>query len=507
MPNIVGELAETYTSVTRPVINQIVKHLIQVMRLPPDTAVEFFGATESQSQPQSTLTEGVQNKFPFYGKVSVEANEQYIEDRTLTTAVKKYNDLQYFQDGALAVQIKPVYVACEVTLSFRFRAKDRTTSERWRDELRVRSSQGRAELLHEFDYHLNVPKEFLVILHEIHRLRENVAGYGESLTDWLKAGLTKRATTLTTQAGTHPVLTIAEHQVGIIGWFEFISQPESGAKAGEGSPWETGFDYKFQYDKPVASVMNYPIIIHNQLLGPEYRQSEPVYQLINRARRPSNERGLMDYFSELYKTKAQPLADNRLPDWDDWVPESENPNFSSLLTMLVGVGDDPTELINLNELDEYELTPKMLEFIKTEWRWMTSIYQSVFYVSLYKWNRPVPDTSVTLDTLGNFVSKIPLSERDAWHVRISMVNELSLLSKEALDRLRKNGELCLEIIRALYPTVKLPELIGGQLVGWDDLINIIGGQNDNVSIRTRFANRRTFKTVGTFGIIAKKVIS
>lgn len=117
MPNIVVELPETYNSITRPAIVQVARQLIEIMRLPADTGFEFFGDAESQFQPQTTLTDnGIQNKFPFSGRVNIEADEQYIEDRTLTTAVKKDNVQFVFYDQKLDVFVKPVYVSCEVTI-------------------------------------------------------------------------------------------------------------------------------------------------------------------------------------------------------------------------------------------------------------------------------------------------------------------------------------------------------------------------------------------------------
>lgn len=500
MPNIVVELPETYSSITRPAITQVAKQLIDIMRLPPDTGFEFFGMAEAQFQPQTTLTDnGIQNKFPFNGRVNIEADEQYIEDRTLTSAVKKDNVQFVFYDQRLDVFVKPVYVSCEVTISFRYRAQDRTQAEKWRDEFRVRSSQGRAELLHEIDYHYPIPDSIALILYQIHEMREAVAGYGETLEQWVQEHISARATTLRTQAGTQPLLAIAERQASIVGGFNFVAQPEKGSKAAEGAPWETGFDYTFMYDKVVAVMAHYPIVIHNQMVDEKFRPTVPVYELANRARRPSNERFLMDYYTRLYKERVQPLARNRIPAIDDWMANWTPPRTSPVLELLLGVDEnDPRDMVNLHNLGDFEFSPATLKFLIKEAPWISKYTQSVFNFQLYRWDKPMPDKSVLMDAALNVRSSYDLTLRDVQHLRLCLVTDLSILTKEAIDRIRTDPDFAIELIKTLYPRIdpdKIP-VIGGKVIPGEWIWEVINkGKRDQ---------SRRFFTVGATGIIARK---
>lgn len=498
MPNIVVELPETYSSITRPAIIQVAKQLVEIMRLPPDTGFEFFGMAEAQFQPQTTLSDnGIQNKFPFTGRISIEADEQYIEDRTLTTAVKKDNVQFVFYDQHLDVFVKPVYVSCEVTISFRYRAPDRTQAERWRDEFRVRSSQGRAELLHELDYHYPIPDAISLILYQIHTMREAVAGYGETLEKWVQDHISARATTLTTQAGTQPLLAIAERQASIVGGFNFVAQPEKGAKTGESAPWETGFDYTFLYDKVVAVMAHYPVVIHNQMVDERFRPSVPVYELANRARRPSNERFLYDYYTRLYKERLQPLARNRIPKFDDWMPNWVAPRTSPVLEVLLGVDpEDGFDLVSLKQLGDFEFSAAALNFFKKEAPFISKYGHSVFHFQLYRWDKPMPDGSVLMDVDLNVRSSYELTLRDVQHLRLCLVTDLSILTKDAIDRIRKDPPFCIELIKTLYPKAPVPPVIGGVVVPGDWLWDLINkGRRDQ--------SRRMF-TVGATSIIVRK---
>ncbi|MNM41707.1 hypothetical protein D3C81_525300 [compost metagenome] len=501
MPNIVVELPETYNSQTRPAIVQVAKQLIDIMRLPADTGFEFFGTPEAQFQPQSTVTDnGIQNKFPFTGRVNIEADEEYLEDRTLTTAVKRPNVQFIFYDQKLDVYVKPIYVLCEVKITFRYRAPDRTQAERWRDEFRVRSSQGRAEILHALDYHYPVPDVVALMLHEIYTMREAVAGYGDTLEEWVKNHITGRATALTTLAGTQALMAIAERQVGIVGGFDFVAQPEKGQKAGEGAPWECGFDYTFQYDKVVGIAYHHPVAIHNQLIDPKFRPAKPVYELANQARRPSDDRFGYDYFTNLYKQQAQPLAGNRIPVFDDWLPTMVPPRTSSMLDILIGVGDDPRELVNVNELGDFEFSDATLRFLRKEWPYINKLFHSIFHFALYRWDKPMEDGTVVMDADGNLRSTIDLDPRNLYHLRLTMVNDLRFLTKDAIDRIRKDGEFCIEVIETLYPKKKpLPPLVGGIVFPGDWLQDLIN--------KSRIDQTRRMFTVGTTAIIAKRKIT
>ena len=102
MPNIVSEIPETYNSVTRPVCVQMIKDLVAYMGLPKDTGIDYYGATEAQYQSASPMDPTAENKYGFTGRVYVEVDEEYIEERTLTTAVRKPNEQFIFSDPALS---------------------------------------------------------------------------------------------------------------------------------------------------------------------------------------------------------------------------------------------------------------------------------------------------------------------------------------------------------------------------------------------------------------------
>ena len=454
MPSVVVEIPDTYNAITRPVIIEVARNLMEVMGLPNDTSLQFLGASDSGIQPGSTLTKPKENNsFPHTNKITIEASEQYIEDRVLATAVKRKENKVFFIDPELRVSLYPVYVGTEITLSVRFRAQDRVTAERWRDEFRIRTSQGRGELLHNLNYNYGIPPQYLTILSEIHTLRENVAGYGEDIQTWVRKCITNKVTKLTTQAGTEPTLVIGEQQVGVLGWFEFVANPETGAKAGEGGAWETGFDYKFVYDKVIATAFNYPLTVHNQLLDERLRPHKAVYDLVQEYRAPSLTGHVTEQYNKIFKDERKTgLGGVSIPDFDEWVPKYVQPFTTTILSALMVVDlDDPKNLLNLGELGDFQLDPDILTFMSGEAKYMNLTNQSIFHVSLFNWEYPLNDTSITVDENLNVTSRLNLNPRNQYHFRLALSSDFTVLSKGAIERLRNNPDAFFEIIKILDP--------------------------------------------------------
>jgi len=475
----------------------MVKDLVAYMGLPEQTAIDYYGVTESQYQASSTIDTTPNNKYGFVGRVFVEVEEDYIEERTLTTAVRKPNEQFIFHDPAIGVVIKPVYVRTEVAITFRYRAPDRTSALRWRDRMRLKVAEGQQELLHEFDYHYPLPQAELIILREIWRLREEDFGYGDSLKDYLRKHFSPRVVSVTNQVGGGALLSMAERQVGVVGWFDFMAQPDKGQAASDGAPWEIGFEYRFQYDKPVACAMRYPIVIHNQIISSKFRQEKLTYELSSISRRPNSERRSLDKFTRLYTDANYPFKGIRIPEYDDWNGTMQFKHMHEILTVLMGVNiEDPRELFSLKELGTHEFSAPILKYLVSEHRYLAIPLQSVFTIHLFQGDSRMDETVLEIDADLNVRTTVDLDPRRMYHVVITIA-DLKSLSAQALERLRHFGEAALDIIRVLYPNNTLkPEdtkLLGGSLLPRKTVEKVL-----NLTSR-----QSVMKTVGSYSIIVK----
>jgi hypothetical protein len=111
--------------------------------------------------------------------MSLVVTEEYLADRMLVNVAFRPENNFVFRDDRLDTSICPMYSSTRVTISFKYRAKDKTEAIRWRDDIRNRTSMNREHFLHDITYHYLVPLEQIVILKEIHRMREAGAPDGE----------------------------------------------------------------------------------------------------------------------------------------------------------------------------------------------------------------------------------------------------------------------------------------------------------------------------------------
>lgn len=512
MPKITLTVPETQESVTRPIIYTVTRNLFQAMQIPPDTKIFYPGDIERGMQPGSELTQtpGV-NSLSFTNKLTVEVDENYDVDNVLATSVNRPENLIVFRDDLLETIIKPVYSNTDITINFKYRAIDKTTAIRWRDDLRMRTSMMEGSILniHDLSYHYLIPEEYFVILKEIHRCRETVDGYGDEYDKYLQEHLSTKASKLTTLAGTQEAWGVSETQMRVIGYFDFEGFPEAGSKEDDGDTWTISFSYKFKYEKPIACVMMYPLMIHNQLLSPKFRPSIADierYDSVNRYAHKYTLSGEAFKFFESHSKIPNTTPGVAIPAFDEFIPSDIPISTLRVFTALVNIDtDNPNFLLSFKDLGKnYQLHPAILRFMVGEAPFMArKLGLSIFNLSLYR-NIYIVNDYLTVDSDLNVNAIGPLSLRNYYHIRLSVVTDLSLLSKDALDRLRNNGDALKIILEYLDPdAADKIKILYDNYVTKQNLNDIIDYLNKATMSQGDWQHRG-FNTVETLFITANK---
>lgn len=467
MPTVALELSETQDSITRPVVVGVMNDLIERFDLPDTTNINYEGSGAAMLKQGSVLQNHDDDAaFPFSPQANIDVVEEYMDEGVLTTAVQRYNNAYVFHDPHLHVNIKPVYTLCETTITLEYRFQNKNAALRWRDQFRRKMSEGMMVLLHEVIYHYPVPKVFNVILQEIHDKREAVAGYGEDFLTWLCKYYIDTVTFLTNLNGTHGLPAIPEKQIQVQGWLSFDNQPSNVQKQNEEGAWTVGFDYKFRYNKPTAMVMEYPIVIHNQLLGDRFVSKAVPYNPYNQPRRPNWTGYLNDNFSLINYSPDMAFKGYVIPDYDDWMPTGTNYKEVPLFTFLVGVeDDDPKQIVNLLELGDIALTQSVANYLYRHRTKITHYQASVFHLTFYKGKQVMSPETIEVDEDLNVRSVQDLNPRDVHHVRLSLITDLGNLSQKAVDNLRNDPEVCIQVVDLLdglqYNRVPINARVGG----------------------------------------------
>jgi hypothetical protein len=494
MPNLILPIKATYESVTRLATHSVVRQVLKRTGLSESVPIRFLGETGTDQQPGSDIHSTEQNIFEHHSKVKISVQEEYKDDAVINSPVREQDAPYVFEDTALGVLIKPIYSHTAMTISFEYRASTRVEVEAWRNDIKVRLADNRSGMLHELDYHYEVPQACLTTLAHLHELREAQAGYGEDLTTWFQKCFTKRTTVLTKMDGKSSLLVVAEKAIGIQGWFEFI-EPNEAEKDSEGASWTVSFSYKFHYHKPVSVNFLYPLVVHNQLIDSRLFSKRRPYSLDDRPSLKSETTKSYSSISDLHRQPPDPMGGIRNPEWDDWVP-NQVPNYTtSLSTWLLQVDrHDPTLILDMNDLGCHELVDLFKEFLTHEQPYVTRRGKSLIYFTLFRGNEPMDDKSIYMDEHLVLRTREPMNVRQTYHVRLGVVVELSLLDARAKEAMLKFGLAVLLIWQCLIPNLDVEYasslLISGcrlpnRYLEWfyqmlrDQMVGHIGGRNNS----------------------------
>ena len=458
----------------------VIRDLFTMTGIPQDTRVSFPGDLETMQQPGSDVSKMTQqagvNTSPFSSRVSIEVDEDYEMDRVLSTAINRVEYPFIFADYETEVGLRPVYSSTDTTINFKYRSVDKTEATRWRDNIRRLVAMNLDQRIHRLEYHYLIPMECLMILKEIHKLTETVAGHGIDFNQYMEKYLCTRATIMTTQAGTQAAWAINEAQVKVVGTFDFELVPEKGSKEDEADTWTVVFAYKYKYDKPIAVTMKYPLMIHNQLL-PQNVRNNPLTDKLDPLEDKQFDFSISSWL--FYQLQSDVLTKRAwdangwkgiaIPFYDEFVPNNVLANSDRVFTALINIDEsNPHLLLSLKELGAFSINPVVLKFMLGEYKYMTDKNMSPFTLSMYRGSKLLDDDSIQVDENLNVYATYILTLRKYYHIRLGVATDFTKLSDAAILRLRDNGEACRIIMDYINPNLKkkhlLPAILGNDYI-------------------------------------------
>lgn len=443
MPNISLPIEDIHDSVERPVVFSIVREILELTELSDKTPISFYDDEQKSAQLGSLINSDPNrvNKWPFDERVRIEVEEDFDPAGMLTIHTQQPENIPVFLDDTLGIVIKPIYSPTKVVINFNYRARDKNQAMKWRNHIRAKTAMYRDINMHEISYHTHLQEELFVIVKELHRLRENVAGYGESFDTYFAQHLSDKASIKTNLGGQAVLWGVEERQIRIQGIFDFEGAPEKGEKDGTNDAWAISFSYKFEYQKPIMFNMTYPIVVHNQVLSKNYRPTESAYRLEDQNRSFSLSGRAYNKFESDTKVLSNKGNDGiSIPKFDEFTPGTILPSTINVITCLVTIDTadgNPRKLMSLNELGDVGLNAVVLDFIKTiEYPFMGKDYHSVFSLSLYKHASLHQTGSLMIDPNLDIYSTFDLDLRKNYRIRLGLVTNFSYLRKEAIERLK-----------------------------------------------------------------------
>lgn len=473
MPKVMLPIPESYVTITRPVVLEVVRNIRDITGIADDRfRISYQGYPEQTHLFGSSLgTPADPSDTAFFkelGKVSVRVNEQYMEDYIQTNRPHYADELAVFLDPVLNIQMKPVRHFSEIQIDFKYRAESIQAAKAWTDMIRYQLSEQRVEHVHDIPYEFGIPEAFIMILGELHRLRESQGGYGEDFGQWFNNHVSGKITTLTSLDGSATHLVFKETQKNVYGWFDFTTPPV--AEPGEsGSTFVATVTYTFRYEKPTAIAFYYPNVVHNQLLPKKYRgdQTDTMYSRMVGGMSYQNQR--YDLFRKEQNHWVEQFEGIRIPTFDDWLPSWLPNAFANLMLVMCQIRPNDLRYIgSVLNIPGYGIAEPWLSFMKAIPERNLHLSASPFTILVFQDNELLDPHSLSIDEDLVITTNFDMDIRKTYHVMLGIVVDLSLLSEEATLRLINQPNVCIPLMKALDPTLEsrglIPKVIGNRKV-------------------------------------------
>lgn len=445
MPSYILEIPSVHEAIVRPLMKKLADDVLDNFGFTTDKYwFVFNGLNDAVVNNNSTIHDNQKRDNRFIGdhRIEIEFDEEVINP--VNVAMLRHEQAPIFLDKETRVWLKPIYVQSMITIDFKLVVRDQTTATLWKRRAEMQAYRMMNAFMTDVDYHYQVPLGFVKQLWVIHTLMTQSDHPTDlSFADWLATHFTKRMTTIHNQAGNDTRLVIAEKQARIQGHFTFEFDVSKVEKLNESGAWSTGFSLEVYFDRPHAIVMEYPLVIHNTLIPPEYRDDDPKRHTYPTNYQLGRSASLYDMrsfeFDEerkvIHSTKGEAVV---IPHFDDWLPYYVSPHYVNVSRILVQVDiRNPRDVLTLNDetLEDYALLPRVYEYLKDCSGSIFTLHDCLYMVSLHEWENLINPASLNVDSDLSITTRFDLKVRNMYHLVVDVIDDLTYLSPLALRKL------------------------------------------------------------------------
>lgn len=482
MPKYMLEAPMVHESATRPIVRKITKEVLENFGLRDDkVGFVFNGMNDAISTNNSTLGKSDNAiRLDSDSRIEVGFDEELVNP--LEVAILRPEQRFVFLDEDLRVWMKPVYVSTELTITFKLITQDKTTATMWKRRAELQSYREMHHFLTDIDYHYSIPSGFIKQLWVIHALRERSAEPRlETFGKWMKRCFVKNFTSISNQAYKQTSFAIKEKQTRVQGWFTFGHEVSEIERKNDAGAWQAEFSVKVFYDRPDGIVMTYPLMVHNQLMPPEYREDNP------QGRGPvdylsSRSLSLQDFglFERIGADRpiTQFSSGITMPYFDDWMHNYQLPSHSCITRILLSLlPQEPEWLFTFDDesMGAYKIKDHVMDYMKECKNYLLSPYDSIFHTSVHEWYKLLDYKKLNVDENLKLTSLAEMDFKSMYHVVVCLLNDLTLLSDIGKEILYKHPKVFEDWVSVMWPHVDpdtIPYNPDGSINGpiWDEVV-------------------------------------
>lgn len=499
MPQIERVINDTNLTIIRPVAKAVIRQVCEAVGISPKVDVLYPDSKGVVEQPGSTL-ESKDNTPKFnsgeYISIIVEDKPGF-EGGVYYDTRHKSETTPIFADPALGLFLAPIVSNRELFINITYKSQDGVAAKAWVENMRSRIIGSRLQLFHRVQAYYIVPEEVTSIIEHVYELRENKAGYGETIEEYFFPRADNRFTTFTDQGEKNKALGFSVPYTELYGWFENPNEPDKPERGDKGENYTATLTYRVQLDVHTSLLLRYPIIVHNQYIDNRY-----IFNIkptaYDKLKVDGTQTAMLDGFYGAKRPALDPEFSYgiRLPKHDDWLAEplTYAPHTLQLYSVLIVVDENnPPLFMNIQDVEELELPDFVWDYIRSENNWMLKPTNSLFQFTLFLQNDSYPANCVNISETLDVTVKNVVNLRYQQHARFGVYLDLKYLNEEARNRLKDHGRVLDWWIKKYRPDIdwSIDRGIGddGDIVSDKDMAHITG-----------LSGRRAMETVETFGL-------
>ena len=462
MPKITLEINEIEKNINRPVVLQIVEDIRKLSDF-PSTANVYFKAEASQTVNRESVMDSTDKKgvsFSHEDRILVEREMKYSDYRIYTSQPYRINFNPIFLDKEFNINLSPLIYEVEVETTITFISKDKPTLEKWRSNLRRKIGESAKAYEHRVDYTYPIDFKLLKILHHLYETKGKYIPNEESFIEWIARNSYEKITGITNQIGNGHLTVVEQGQIGVVGKWNLAETPKL-TKVDTGDVYQSEINYTFKFFQPTSLTLEYPIILNNEIVEPMYRLPCDFNVPLAFGTPEKLKWGLDITRSDAPKHyPCEPLI---LPCFDEWRPKRIPMGTATLYQALIKVDpDDPTYIMDLTDLgEEYTLAPWVLELMHVFNDDVFLLGASPIIISFYRNQNWSEYELLRVTKSFKLYTNESMELFNEYHVRFGLYTDLTLLTEQAIKKIKEYGLLTNKLLETLGPEYSdaLPEVL------------------------------------------------
>lgn len=445
-------------TVTRPILIKVVEDVIKFFGFNRDI---YYQLDEHDTIDREKDNLGKVNSYssPRKEKLIITHEDMMVDGSDLSMTYVWPDHKAMYSDPDIKASIVPIYLNRKLVLSVKYINKSKSMVNKLISKLRLLTASDDMYIVHDLDYHYNLPNFIFYLLDNINTLKNNHTDPKLDIETYINNTF-RVVTTVNAPDGDSLKSNIAvrRRQSNILGYITTNLGEISKTEVENETAWSIEFNYEFNYEMPAALMVKYPPMVYNELIDIKFREVLPKtparykgnYTGANQALMDVTNGGLSDYLR--IRNGGYYLT---IPEDDSYKLVRPDPHTARILSIMVYL--DPNDLyflFNIMDIPNIKFRDAILDFWKEcDYNFIGVPYKSVFYFDLYKDGVRDYDNEILMDNNLDLRTKFPMDIKSVYRVAINILTDLNMLSKA--DRYRLSAYIKSKTLEGNKP----PELV------------------------------------------------